>query len=168
MIHQQTLLPHPYMQSSAQVVLPKAKGGIRKTSNQTIATLSTAYVAVTNYDSQLYPTSSGVTGNLVAGTITAAKAGDYLLVVNLDATCTNDNNAGRVVTMQAWDSVANTAIPNAEIKMFVGAYASGFQASVSIPFTVAADNKSIVMKINAVANISNVVILSAALALLGV
>jgi len=168
MIHQQTLLPHPYMQSSVQVVLPKAKGGIRKTSNQTIATLSTAFVAVTNYDVPLYPTSSGVTVNLVAGTVTAAKAGDYLIIANLDATCTSDNNAGRTVTVQAWDAVANTAMPNAEVKVFVGAYAAGFQASVSIPFTAAADNKSIVMKINAVANISNVVILSAVIALLGV
>ena len=130
-------VPTP-LASPTTVAAAVVMGGIRKTTDQTIGTLGASWVPIMNYTSQVFSNHPYVTTDLTAGTISFAKAGDYMLTANIEMTFTPDNNSSRKTGLRLFVVTDNAAIPNASVNLYAGGYTAGFANSSSIPVQLSA------------------------------
>jgi hypothetical protein len=109
------------------------RGGIRKTTDQTVGALGATWVSITNYTNQVFVDHPDVDTDLANGTIAFHKAGQYMLTANIEMSFTSDNNSSRKTGFRLFNVTDNVAIPNATVNLYAGAYSAGFTNSTSIP-----------------------------------
>jgi hypothetical protein len=109
------------------------RGGIRKTTDQTIGNLGATWVPIINYINQVFVDHPDVDTDLANGTIAFHKAGQYMLFANIEMGFTSDNNSSRKTGLRLFNVTDNAAIPNANVNLYAGAYSAGFANSTSIP-----------------------------------
>jgi len=129
-------------------------GGIRKTTPQTIGTLSAAYVGITNYQEISYSFPNGVTANLANGTVFVNDIGDYNLIINSSITFDAVANGGRTFGLRLFDTTNSTVALSTTI--FVGKDAEGSTSSIIVPAKILNVNHVFRLEVgNASANFTN-------------
>ena len=180
MIIPQIRLPHPLVQYpqiagfaadiaalAARVTtlerLTVARVGIRKTTAQSLGSLGTTWVTIANYDTPVFVTPIGGSFSLANGSISVTTADDYIYTTTVEFACTSDNNSSRKIELRFFNLTDNVPIANANVFLYVGAYAEGVASSFSIPVNVSAlVNKAICMQIRGAQNFAGAQVLGAA------
>ena len=119
------------MQQAGPAAQGLAYGGIRKTTDQNIGTLSSAWVPIAGYQTNVASSPSGVVTDLANGTVQILKPGAYTVVVNLEATYTSDNNSSRTATVRLFNITDNVPVPDSSWELYAGAYTPGFSSGIS-------------------------------------
>jgi hypothetical protein len=126
-----------------RAVYPSAYGQL--TINVTHAqTLNAAWTPVLNYDVSL-ATPQDVTQNLVAGTLTLAAVGTYLLTI-AGAIGFTSNNAGRAFFARLFNTT-DSVVAAGPIHIFVGRDIEGVNLGISMLFQATAPGKAIRLEI---------------------
>lgn len=138
-------------------------GGVRKTTASTAITLGAPFVSIIGYDTNAYTTPVGITTDLVNGSITLSKAGNYDLTANLLVTYTIDAAANRAFGVRVIDAIDSTVI--ASTTVYAAQYTGGTSVGFGIPVTIAAGRVGhpLIMQIGNGSAFTNFVIGSATL-----
>ena len=110
------------------------QGGIIKSVASAAITLGAGFVAIQDYNTTAFTTSTGISYSLSSGVLTFSKAGNYTITVNLLCTYTPDTANNRYFGARVIDAATSTVI--AETTVYAAQYTGGLSESFTFGRTI--------------------------------
>jgi hypothetical protein len=147
-----------------------ARGGIRKTTAQTIGSMSTTWIDIVDYAANMYAKSYSVSSVLADGVIKFLVKGDYTLIMNIAVDCSTSGGSHRKMEIRLFNVTDNLPIPYSDCTLYISSNAGGASESFSLPVSIsqAYVNKNIRMQLRGLTSFSGVSVVGAMLAAVSV